>query len=192
MVQHPSWTCITPRKIEDADVTIYYRKTAPFRVIPLTHHELSSEQVLPVRITLADDDTIIIIAIYNSPTTNQAALFLQEHDTPEEPIILCGDFNLHSPDWDNTVARTDEKTNAFQDWLTENSFQVLNDPDKPTYHGHRFQYAKVDDLVIANLKTFEAYDIGPIQVTTDNHFASDHYPIEFTIFTTTEAPTLLD
>jgi hypothetical protein len=42
---------------------------------------------------------------------------------------------------------------------------------------------KVDDLVAANLELFEAYDISPIQVLEDTHFASDHYPISFEVST---------
>ena len=70
----------------------------------------------------------------------------------------------------------------------DHNLQVLNDPDCPTYHGHRFQYSKVNDLVIANLEAFENSDISPIEVLEDSHYSSDHYPIAFKIHSTTNTP----
>jgi ribonuclease HI len=184
-VNHPDWRCITPTNIAKADVAIYYRKSAPFRITPLSHEEYAGECVLPVQISLGEDFSALLIAVYNSPSTHKAIDILQRSQIPETPVILCGDFNLHAPEWDSTVLRADALTSTFQDWLDENRFQVLNDPDKPTYHGHRFQHAKVDDLVAANLDLFEFYDITPIQVHEDSHYASDHYPISFEVSTYT-------
>lgn len=114
-VRHPEWHCITPKVTKEVDITIYYRKTTPFRVIPLTYHQLASNQVLPICIILNEDDSLILIGVYNSPSTHEAICFLQEHVTPDKLIILCGDFNLHSPEWDSTVDRTDKRTAIFQD-----------------------------------------------------------------------------
>jgi ribonuclease HI len=182
-VNHPDWRCITPNNIAKADVAVYYRKAAPFRITPLSHKDFAGSCLLPIEIEIGDDFSATLIAVYNSPTSHSAIEILQRSQMPESPTILCGDFNLHAPEWDSSVPRADAMTNIFQDWLTDNHFQVLNDPDKPTYHGHRFQYAKVDDLVAANLELFESYDISPIQVHDDTHFASDHYPISFEVLT---------
>jgi len=185
-VNHLDWRCITPTIPSESNVTLYYRKNAPFRVTPLPHLDFANESILPVKITIQDNFSIILVAIYNSPTTHEALPKLLGATLPEEPIILCGDFNLHAPEWDNTVERADARANIFQDWLMDNTFQVLNDPSKPTYHGHQFQFAKVIDLAIANAEFFCDYDLSPIQVHTENHFVSDHYPISFDIFTFTE------
>ena len=132
--------------------------------------------------------SLTLIAIYNSPTTFEASTFIQTTNIPSGPIILCGDFNLHAPDWDDMVYRVDNQTSLFQDWLMAESFQVLNDPSKPTFHGHKFQHAKVDDLVMANAEVFRNYDIGPVQVHDEHHFGSDHYPISFEIYTNEVPP----
>jgi hypothetical protein len=186
-VHHPDWRCIAPKNVAEADVIVYYKKTAPFRVTPLSHLDYATDYILPTLITIGDSFSLTLTAIYNSPSTHDAITHLQNFIAPDEPTILCGDFNLHSPDWDSTVDRADPTTNAFQDWLCDNSFRVLNDPDKPTFHGHHFQHAKVDDLVIANAKVYEEYDVSPIQVLTEQHFASDHYPIAFNVYTFSEA-----
>jgi Endonuclease-reverse transcriptase len=91
---------------------------------------------------------------------------------PEEPAILCGDFNIHAPDWDSTVLAADARTNEFQDWLMANKLAVLSNPAAPTFHRHHFQHAKADDLVIANVDALGNYDIGPVRVHTDAYFAS--------------------
>ena len=60
------------------------------------------------------------------------------------------------------------------------------DPSAPTFHGSHFQYAKVDDLFIANTDALRDYDLSPVHVHTDSHFSSDHYPISIEIFSYTE------
>jgi ribonuclease HI len=182
-VRHPDWKCITPTSIRDMRVAVYYRKDAPYRVTPLTHEQCSSTGILPVKITMGESFSITLIAVYNSPSSFEASDHLQTTNLPTGPTILCGDFNLHSPDWDDTVEAADWRASAFQDWLTLNSLWVLNDPSKPTYHGHRFQHAKVDDLAMANSDVFTSYDIGPVQVHNKRHFGSDHYPISFKVYT---------
>jgi len=183
-VHHQLWHCIMPPNTSEARVSVYYRKNLPFRVVPLMHSPFTCNHIIPFHIVVPDKPPILVLAIYNSPTTFDSSSLLQSLQIPDEPTIICGDFNLHSPDWDNSVSETNNQTELFQDWMAENFLGVLNDPDKPTYHGHHFEYGKVDDLVVANLKLYEEYDISPIQVHSDKHFASDHYPISFKISTT--------
>jgi hypothetical protein len=187
-VHHPAWRCITPPNVANANVTVYYQKDTPFRVCPLSHLNIASESILPISVSAGEDFSIMIMGIYNSPTTHEAVFHLLDSQSPEGPVIICGDLNLHAPEWDSTVNNASALTQRFQDWLMDHNLQVLNDPDRPTYHGHHFQHAKVDDLVIANLDAFEAFNISPIEVLEDQHYASDHYPITFDIFTGTSAP----
>jgi hypothetical protein len=187
-VNRLDWRCVNPTNTAKAGMAIYYRKTALFHVTPLSHLDFASNSLLPIQISIGDEFSITLVAVYNSPSTHSAIDTLQNSQIPESPTILCRDFNLHAPEWDNTVLRADAMTNIFQDWLAENHFQVLNDPDKPTFHEHRFQHAKVDNLVAANLEFFEFYDISPIQVHDDIHYASDHYPISFKISTYASHP----
>ena len=80
-VNHPDWWCVTPTNIQEADVIIYYQMNSKFRV------------------TIGDNFPIMLMAIYNSPSTFAATTLLQYVNMPEEPMILCRDFNLYSPDW---------------------------------------------------------------------------------------------
>ena len=187
-VKHPDWHCIMPSPIHSARVALYHKKSAPFRAAPLIHSPFSSRNILPVRITMDDSFSLLLLAVYNSPTSFEASNLLQGCTLPEEPTILCGDFNLHAPDWDSTVQVADNHANTFQDWMMDNSFTVLNNPDLPTYHGHHFEHQKVDDLVIANTEVYLNYDITPVEVHNEEHFASDHYPISFTVYTYTSPP----
>jgi ribonuclease HI len=187
---HPSWTCILPTNTEKAKVSLYYRKSAPFRVTPLAHEAYACNSIIPVRITMGDSFSLLLLAVYNSPTFFTASTILQTISIPEEPTVLCGDFNLHAPDWDNTVLTANARASNFLDWMMNNDLTVLNDPASPTFHGHNFQYAKVDDLIIANATALRDYDLGQVSVHTDRHFASDHYPISIEIFTLTEPETL--
>jgi hypothetical protein len=187
-VSHRDWHCIAPQNIETANVTIYYRKNSPFRAIPLTHLEIATGSILPIQITTQDKRQFTVIGVYNSPTTNEAANHLINSQLPPGPVILCGDFNLHAPDWDNTITHTNDKAQAFIDWTAENELQILNDPDKPTYHGHNFEHAKVDDLVIANIEIQNSYELDAVQVHDQHHYSSDHYPISINISTPGDPP----
>jgi hypothetical protein len=179
---HPDWICITPPQIINAGVTLYHKKQSNLRVVPLHHVPYANNHVLPVLITKQDFE-ITLIAVYNPPSSFAATNALITHDIPESPTILCGDFNLHAHDWDNKVTNMTVHATTFLDWLMENELQVLNDPNTPTYHGHSFQHNSIIDLVFANKTTSETYDLSPVQVHTEDHFASDHYPISFQIAT---------
>ena len=181
-VNHKDWICLTPTLIQNAGVSLYYRKHSTFRIVPLHHAPYATNHILPVRITKPDFE-ITLIAIYNPPSSFAATNALIPHDIPETPTILCGDFNLHAHDWDCKVTATNAQATEFLDWLMDNDLQVLNDPNLPTYHGHSFQHNSVIDLVFANKATADVYDLSPIHVHSEDHFASDHYPISFQIST---------
>jgi hypothetical protein len=108
-VHHREWNCITPKNIETANVTIYHRRNAPFRTAPLNHLNIASDSILPIQITTNNQQQIYMIGVYNSPSTNSAAIHLYENQLPPGPTIMCGDFNLHSPEWDATITQTNEK-----------------------------------------------------------------------------------
>ena len=181
-VNHNDWICLTPPQITNAGVTLYYKKHSNLRIVPLLHYPYANDHVLPVRITKPDFE-LTLIAVYNPPSSFAATKALTSFDIPETPTILCGDFNLHAHDWDSKVTNTNAQATIFLDWLMDNELRVLNDPDIPTYHGHAFQHNTVIDLVFANKSVTESYDLSPIQVHTEDHFASDHYPISFQITT---------
>ena len=188
-VHHPKWKVIAPSEIEKARVVVYVRKTSPFRVIPLLHLPYANELILPLEVS-DNKSSFKLIAVYNPPSTWEASQRLINHGPISEPAIICGDLNLHSPDWDCTVQNSEEHTLLFQEWLAEGAFDVLNDPTRPTFHGSHFQYKTVIDLVFSNIALNKDNYVSTIDILDDTYFGSDHYPIAFTIYTqmTSENP----
>jgi hypothetical protein len=132
-VNHPAWRCYVPRNVAKADVAIYLRKESPLRITPLPSHPFATNKhTLTVQVSLGDNFMINLIAAYNSPSKHNAFKHLVNSESPETPTVMCGDFNLHAPEWDTTVERADTRAEIFQDWLADNFFQVMNDPNKPT------------------------------------------------------------
>jgi ribonuclease HI len=174
---HYDWKCIVPANIKEARVAIYVRKSANIKVIPLLHEPYKRNDILTARISLTENESFLLYAVYNSPSDFSASNFLIDNVFLTEPTVMIGDFNLHSPNWDATVTSEDRHTSSFTEWLTDNSLRVLNDPNKPTYFGHHYQHKKVDDLVISNIDLFRDYEINPVTVESVRHYASDHAPI---------------
>jgi hypothetical protein len=91
-VNHLDWQCITLTNITKADIAIYYRKMALFHITPLSHEEFTGNCLLPIQITIGEDFSATLIAVYNSPSTHNAINILQNSQIPKSPTILCGDF----------------------------------------------------------------------------------------------------
>jgi Endonuclease-reverse transcriptase len=189
-VHHPKWRVIAPTDIAKARTIIYTRKTSTLRFTPLLHLPYANELILPIEVS---DGTrsFKLIAVYNPPKTHGATQFLTELDPITDPAIICGDLNLHSPEWDSTVTTREEHAIKFQEWFTDGAFEVHNDRDTPTFHGSHFQYKKVIDLILSNLAFQTDNCVTAINVHQDLYFGSDHYPITFTATTEmiTEKPT---
>jgi endonuclease/exonuclease/phosphatase family metal-dependent hydrolase len=186
-VHHPEWTCFMPRPLHSAKVSLYLRNSSPIRIIQTNLDDTSSDDIISVQAYIIDTP-ILIYAVYNSPSTFHATSLLMNRTITDIPTILCGDFNLHAPEWDETVTHTNEYTDRFLDWLTINSITPMNDPEQPTFHGPRYQSKKVDDLVLVNAKLFDEFDMGPVTVHSNTHFVSDHYPISFVVHTQIPIP----
>jgi hypothetical protein len=175
-VRHQAWEILMPTSAAHARVCVYYRKNLPFRIEPDSSFWPLTSFMVPIKIHHGDT-TFNIIATYNSPTHFDASNHITNSNPPDAPTLFIGDFNLHAPDWDNTVTNVNPRTQTFVDWLTTHDFRVLNNPDQPTYHGHNFQFQKVDDLAIANTRMLDKLIMDEVIVHTDHSFASDHYPI---------------
>ena len=177
-VNHPSWQCHLPSSpIKESRVVVYSCKCTNLKINPMTHTTRGRGDLIILKITLPNGSHFSLIVMYNSPSSYSASGFLTSNTLSTDPTILVGDFNLHSPDWDATVTEENDHSCCFCEWMANNNIVVLNDDDKPTYHGHHFQHTSVIDLALANSHLTLSFDISPVKVLTEDHYGGDHYPI---------------
>ena len=119
-----------------------------------------------------------LVTAYNPPYSFSTS---KHWLTTSLPTLLCGDFNLHSLNWDHTVNEEDGKAQCFCDWLASNNTKALNDWDKLTFHGHHYQHVKVINLILTNTHFFHHFDSSSVRVHTEDHYGGDHYPISIRI-----------
>ena len=127
-------------------------------------------QAIAVRVTAFRPITICSVYIPPKEKINYTQLHKLQNQLPE-PYLIVGDFNAHSPLWEQTNT-TDQKGKALEDFLSKTNSFLLNDTS-PTY------------LIPASLKT-SSVDLSmcsPVLAPTlncatlkDTHL-SDHYPI---------------
>ena len=99
-------------RTEFQDMT--YCRNTPLKITPLIHENFATSCILLACITIDNQFSLLLLTIYNSSTIFEASTFIQKYLLSEEPIILCGDLNLHAPERDNTVEKADAYTSIFQ------------------------------------------------------------------------------
>ena len=91
----------------------------------------------------------------------------------QNPFILLGDFNAHSPMWGRDVAVPDERGDIIERFLTDQQLVILNTRDN-TYFSLAHNSESAIDLSICSpeIGTFFEWSVDP------DIYHSDHYPIK--------------
>ena len=98
-VTHPGWKCHLPHSpIKVARVVVYSQKCSKLKINPMTHTTRGRGDLITLNIHLPNNAHFSLIAVYNSPSSFSASEHIISSALPNKPIILIGDFNLHSPD----------------------------------------------------------------------------------------------
>jgi len=86
--------------------------------------------------------------------------------------IIIGDFNAHSPVWDRR-GRSNFTGVSIEQFLTNSTFGLLNDPDIPTYIDHKNQSTSCLDLCMVSRSL-----LSIASMSRGEDLGSDHFPIE--------------
>jgi ribonuclease HI len=145
---------------------------------------------------------LLIINVYNPPDTFTSVPLLPSllssapFSTPMSPIILAGDFNLHSelwnpPDYDAVDRESDE---LFR-FASDHALTLRSEPGTPTFHGREGTAPTTIDLVFVSEQANAL--ITDCVTAPEEHLGhpSDHFPILMQLSTEiphlTKAPRLL-
>lgn len=140
-------------------------------------------QALEVR--LGRHPPVLIANVYNAPIrTNQelstVKTVMGAHWPINIPVILTGDWNLHHPLWEPARAlQTNPPTEDFVEWLHEHGFELMNEPDEPTFFGHRDNYHTTIDLTFLNQAASEGDAVREWTVDRSWSTTSDHAAIRW-------------
>ena len=116
-------------------------------------------------------EPIDIVNIYNPQKSiteeelHHYAAQLSDHS------ILIGDFNAHSPIWDQR-GRSNTSGSSIEQFITNSNFHLLNDCNTPTYLDHRHNTSSCLDLCIVSTPLMR---VGEFSRGRD--VGSDHFPI---------------
>ena len=137
----------------------------------------SKFQISAVRLHLPDNKFITICNIYNQPNENydlgEIPNILSRF---EQPILLVGDFNAHSPLWDNSAEDADGPGRKIEDLIVNSNYCCLNEDNCPTYFSKTHGTYSAIDLSICSNTIVDEFEWNVL----DDMYTSDHYPITMT------------
>jgi hypothetical protein len=122
--------------------------------------------------------------VYNDES-NTAINILTRTPLPRIPTIVTGDFNLHHPFWSLSDTDSSPAAEAFMNWVEDHHFTLLNEAEEITFE--RGSSSLVLDLTWANHLGID--HIGGWRIHANSGFASDHFPITWTLLALSEYST---
>lgn len=150
------------------------KKNIKYQVIQQTTN--NNTELQHIKFHLGQEETIDVVNLYIPPMKRVADDGFEPWNLPESNrMIYTGDFNAHSPIWQQG-AMTDHRGEKIEDWITTNGYCVLNDENKMTRTDRRGNRGTSPDITITTqeMGARTKWDI----LTTAN---SDHLPIIITI-----------
>lgn len=130
----------------------------------------------------SDHQHLTVISIYNPPerAERRGEALGQIGSLPEhQNAIVCGDFNMHHAAWDENATDGGAEAEAFNNWLSDTGYILLNPPYSPTH-----ERGAVLDLSLASPSLFRK-NLCQATVRYDLSVGSDH---EVIVTSVTGAP----
>jgi hypothetical protein len=148
-----------------------------------THVSTSNPDLSIIKLKLGPKE-LTLVNIYNPPSTHATLppllAYLQDPQQVDlgSPIVVAGDFNLHSSQW-NPQGYTEEdadSSDTMED-LSELGFRLLSEPGKPTFYSDAGGRPTTIDLVFANETGEELLVAARTNEQGSLSFGSDHASI---------------
>ena len=159
---------------DELGTAIYVHNRVIFDKIQITNSEL---QHSATTIHLENNKKITICNIYNQPLYNYNITNIKNILTPlTEPILLLGDFNAHSPLWDENCSEADEPGRKVEEIIDECNMHCLNEDDVHTYVSRTNGTMSSIDLAICSNTVANELEWRAL----DDNYTSDHHPILIT------------
>ena len=144
----------------------------------------SSEcQYSATTIHLSKNNKFSICNIYNQPSFNYNLENIRNIITNlPEPYILMGDFNAHSPIWDENCLEADNPGRKIELLMDELNLNCLNEENTYTYLSHTNGAMSSIDITMCSTQIIDRFE----WCTLEDRYTSDHAPILITCLRETE------
>ncbi|KAF8680852.1 hypothetical protein AX14_004444 [Amanita brunnescens Koide BX004] len=176
-VIHKSWTCVDRRlAFPDSAVAIYVNKriTASYQIFPMEQPEIHQDVlVLQLKHSFLKGYDFTVVNVYNRPARRNTTVQSLLRILPALPniAVVQGDFNLHSPLWDENIQRGSSTSLQLYTELSDLGLGLLNNKDEPTWTNGRGSKSVIDLLFVSNrLRPLDPL----VEISMDNRGRSDH------------------
>ena len=115
--------------------------------------------------------------MYNQPSCKYNLNTIKNTLKNQQNILLVGDFNSHSPLWDNNYNSSDANGKIIEKLIENNNLSLLNDPESKTYFSRTHSTYSSIDLSICSNSIVDKLDWS----ISEDDFTSDHYPVLISI-----------
>ncbi|KAF5222688.1 hypothetical protein ECC02_004265 [Trypanosoma cruzi] len=158
-------------------VAVLVGKTLRSKRIPLTipQHDTSLEVVV-VQVALDQNRDLIVASAYMRPPPQVTQSFrrLVNCLPASSPLLLCGDFNMHHPQWESLLESSPSEVAAeFLELCTDAGLTLVNTPGEITHARGTRERSCIDPTCSKQLTVSDWTAL----VSTLN----DHYTLTFTI-----------
>ncbi|RNC41657.1 L1Tc protein, partial [Trypanosoma cruzi] len=157
-------------------VAVLVRKTLRSKRIPLTtpQHDTSHEVVV-VQVALDQNRDLVVASAYMRPPpqVTQPLRRLVNCLPASSPLLLCGDFNMHHPQWEPFLETSPSEVAAeFLELCTDAGLTLVNTPGEITYARGARERSCIDLTWSKHLTVSDwSASVSPL---------SDHYMLTFT------------
>ncbi|PWU94115.1 L1Tco protein [Trypanosoma cruzi] len=158
-------------------VAVLVRKTLRSKRIPLTipQHDTSLEVVV-AQVALDQNRDLIVASAYMRPPPQVTQSFrrLVNCLPASTPLLLCGDFNMHHPQWEPFLETSPSEVAAeFLELCTDAGRTLVNTPGEITYARGTRERSCIDLTWSKHLTVSDcSASVSPL---------SDHYMLTFTL-----------
>ncbi|KAF8289854.1 putative trans-sialidase, partial [Trypanosoma cruzi] len=158
-------------------VAVLVRKTLRSKRIPLTipQHDTSLEVVV-VQVALDQNRDLIVASAYMRPPPQVTQSFrrLVNCLPASSPLLLCGDFNMHHPQWEPFLESSPSEVAAeFLELCTDAGLTLVNTPGEITYARGTRERSCIDLTWSKHLTVSDwSASVSPLSV---------HYMLTFTL-----------
>ena len=176
-VIHKAWVCVDRRlAFPNSAVAIYVnrRLTSSYQLFPVERANIHQDVlVLRLKHNFLKGHDFTVANVYNRPGARNAAVssFMDAIPSFTDLAVVEGDFNLHSPIWDDAITKGSPTALALYVALSEAGLNLMNDDYHPTWTNRRGSQSVIDLLFVNDrLLAYEPV----VEISLDGRGRSDH------------------
>ena len=165
------------QNITGGGLIAYVKRDLDFQKIG--HRSKTATEVLSFRVKLGKKDWVTISNVYIPPTNSlgQEIKFAPDIINTSSNSIICGDFNGHSPMWDQ-IQPQDSRGEEIEDWIIDKELGILNGAAPTRINKNTLNWS-TPDLTLGSSKWSGKCNWSVL----DDIGGSDHMPILITLQT---------